>query len=217
MEEKYVYISISASVDYVDLNEKLNPHDNEIGLTWSDYLCGKWILLNEEQIAFRDHNPSASIKEVFDMQLDPVQSPENGLLEIARKRKLQEIEEQDMYSNKFFISVTKGGAEINNVELWIDKDLRNSLYSITLPALQKDGETVTKLWATGAPPVSIEVPVSWALEKLPLLEIYAKKTYDIRSKNEASVYNAATIEEIGSIDVISGYPLFLTFELNLDL
>ena len=93
----------------------------------------------------------------------------------------------------------------------------NSSYSITLPALQSDGETKTKLWTTGTPPQSIEVPISWAMEKLPLLEIYAKRTYDRRASNEAATYAATTVEEIQAINVKADYPNFLTFELNLDL
>lgn len=35
--------------------------------------------------------------------------------------------------------------------------------------------------------------------------------------NEAAAYAATTVEEIAQIDVKADYPLFLTFELNLDL
>ena len=55
------------------------------------------------------------------------------------------------------------------------------------------------------------------MEKLPLLEIYAKRTYDRRASNEAAAYAATTVEEIQAIDVKADYPHFLTFELNLDL
>ena len=34
--------------------------------------------------------------------------------------------------------------------------------------------------------------------------------------NEAAVYAATTVEEIEAINVKANYPLFLTFELNLD-
>ena len=143
--------------------------------------------------------------------------PEPDELSIALQAKLQEIADQDAFSNKFFVSVTRGGIEVANQELWIGKDLRNSLYSITLPALQSDGETTTKLWTTGTPPQAIEVPISWAIKYLPYLEIYAKRTYDCRARNEAAAYAATTVEEIQAIDVKADYPYFLTFELNLDL
>lgn len=191
------------------------------GTTLEDYEQGAFLLLSSEQVAFHEAHPDASPVEVWNMEISsfpqPEPVPEPDALVIARQEKLQEIADQDEFSNKFFVSVTQGGVEVANQELWIDKDLRNSLYSITLPALQSDGETKTKLWTTGTPPQSIEVPISWAMEKLPLLEIYAKRTYDRRASNEAATYAATTVEEIQAINVKADYPNFLTFELNLDL
>ena len=46
-----------------------------IGETWQDYLDGKWVELSEQQLAFRDEHPEASIKEVFDMQMTPPPEP----------------------------------------------------------------------------------------------------------------------------------------------
>lgn len=191
------------------------------GTTLDDYEQGAFLLLSSEQVAFHEAHPDASPIECWNMEIpsspEPEPVPEPDALVIARQEKLQEIADQDEFSNKFFVSVTQGGVEVANQELWIDKDLRNSLYSITLPALQSDGETKTKLWTTGTPPQSIEVPIIWAMEKLPLLEIYAKRTYDRRASNEAATYAATTVEEIQAIDVKADYPHFLTFELNLDL
>lgn len=197
------------------------PNSYKTGTTIEDYDNGAFLLLSSEQVAFHEAHPEASPIECWNMEIpsspEPEPVPEPDALVIARQEKLREIADQDEFSNKFFVSVTQGGVEVANQELWIDKDLRNSLYSITLPALQSDGETKTKLWTTGTPPQSIEVPISWAMEKLPLLEIYAKRTYDRRASNEAAAYAATTVEEIQAIDVKADYPHFLTFELNLDL
>ena len=197
------------------------PNSYKTGTTNEDYDNGAFLLLSSEQVAFHEAHPEASPIECWNMEIpsspEPEPVPEPDALVIARQEKLQEIADQDEFSNKFFVSVTQGGVEVANQELWIDKDLRNSLYSITLPALQSDGETKTKLWTTGTPPQSIEVPISWAMEKLPLLEIYAKRTYDRRASNEAATYAATTVEEIQAINVKADYPNFLTFELNLDL
>lgn len=200
------------------------PSSYLIGTTIEDYDNGAYLLLSDEQSAFHEAHPDATQLEVWNMELTPVPepptpepTPEPEPLAEARRQKLQEIKTQDEFSNKFFVSVTQNGTEVANQELWIDKDLRNSLYSITLPALQSDGETTTKLWTTGMPPQSIDVPISWALKYLPYLEIYAKRTYDLRASNEAAAYTATTVEAIAQIDVKLNYPHFLTFELNLDL
>lgn len=196
------------------------PNSYKTGTTLEDYQSGAYTLLNAEQEAFHKAHPEATQMEAWEMEMrQPAAQPqsEEYRLETARAAKLSEIEAQDAFSNKFFVSVTSGGHEVANQELWIDKDLRNSLYSITLPALQSDGETTTKLWTAGTPPQSVEVPISWALAKLPLLEIYAKRTYDLRAANTAAAYAAQSVEELEAIDAKAGYPNFLTFELNMDL
>lgn len=212
---------------FLEIGEELNTTDNVVVYTWEDFIDNNvaWLKLSDEQELFYSNHPDATPEEVYNMEIpepvpdpEPVPEPEpEDSLEAARRAKLAEIEEQDDFSNKFFVSVMQGGMEVANQELWIDKDLRNSLYSITLPALQGDGETTTKLWTTGTPPESLDVPIPWAMEKLPLLEIYAKRTYDRRASNEAAVYAATTVDEIAQIDVKANYPKFLTFELNLDL
>lgn len=215
-----IYINKTAKGIYVELDSALDPESNLIGTTWDDFSNGYWVLLSDEQIAFRDANPDASISEAFNMELEKVVESNFAEIEVLKNEKLDEILRADVMSNKFFTSVVKDGVEINNVQLWIDKDLRNSLYSITLPALKKDGHKTTKLWTQDTPPVSIEVPIDWALDKLPLLEVYAKETYDKRAENESAVYKAyeeGDLEALKNIDVFGGYPLVRTFELNLDL
>lgn len=215
-----IYINKTASDFYVELDSALDPESNLIGSTWEDYMNGCWILLSEEQISFRENNPNASVEEVFNMKLTEYENRENDEITQLRDELLSKIESADNFSNKFYISVISEGVEVANQQLWIDKDLRNSLYSITLPALKKDGHTTTKLWTNDTPPVSIEVPIDWALDKLPLLEVYAKETYDKRAENESAVYKAyndGDLETLKNIDVFGGYPLVRTFELNLDL
>ena len=217
-----IYINRTVKGYYVELNSALDEKSNLIGTTWEDFKNEYWILLSDEQIAFKNDNPDASIKEVFMMKLDekPVVDEEKIALDNAKRDKLREIEEQDEKSNLFYIDVIKEGVLIAHQSLWIDKDLRNSLYSITLPALKAKGESTTKLWTTDKPPVSIEVPIDWAMEKLPELEVYAKQTYDKKAENEAAVYSAYENKDLNAlmeVDVYSGYPLVKTFELNLDL
>ncbi|RHO68265.1 hypothetical protein DW083_16520, partial [Parabacteroides sp. AF48-14] len=150
-------IYIHKNTGFWELTDIL-PASYRVGRTLEDYEQGAYLDLSDEQAAFHAEHPDASQMEVWNMELTPepeqpvVPDPEPDDLAIARQAKLQEIAEQDEFSNKFFVSVTQGGIEVANQELWIDKDLRNSLYSITLPALQSDGETKTKLWTTGTPP-----------------------------------------------------------------
>ena len=219
---KYTYITKKNRLTYIGLNDLLDPSSNDIGNSYLDFLAGKWVLLSEEQVLFKEEHPDATIREVLDMKIAE-REPEPSQAEVieaevfnrTKDRKLDEIRAQDSHSNKFFISVVSEGKEVANNEFWMDKDLRNSLLNVTLPALQKNGDTTTKLWSNTIPPTSIEVPIDWALNCIPVVEIYAKKTYDMMQGNIAKVYAAKTVDEINSIDVESGYPPYITFELNL--
>ena len=219
---KYTYITKRNKLTYIGLDNLLDPSCNDIGESYLDFLAGKWVLLSEEQVLFKEEHPDATIREVLDMKIsenEPVPSQaeviEAEVFNRAKDRKLDEIRAQDAKSNKFFISVISEGKEVANNEFWMDKDLRNSLLNVTLPALQKNGDTTTKLWSNTIPPTSIEVPIDWALNCIPVVEIYAKKTYDMMQGNIAKVYAAKTVDEINSIDVENGYPPYITFELNL--
>ena len=219
---KYTYITKKNRMNYIGLNDLLDPSSNDIGESYLDFLAGKWVLLSEEQVLFKEEHPDATIREVLDIKISE-NEPEPSQAEVieaevfnrAKDRKLDEIRAQDSQSNKFFISVISEGKEVANSEFWMDKDLRNSLLNVTLPALQQNGDTTTKLWSNTIPPTSIDVPIDWALNCIPVVEIYAKKTYDVMQGNIAKVYAAKTVDEINSIDVESGYPHYITFELNL--
>ena len=219
---KYTYITKRNNLTYIGLNDLLDPSCNDIGESYLDFLAGKWVLLSEEQMLFKKEHPDATIREVLDMKIAE-KNPEPSQAEVieaevfnrAKDRKLDEIRAQDSESNKFFISVISEGKEVANSEFWMDKDLRNSLLNVTLPALQQNGDTTTKLWSNTIPPTSIDVPIDWALNCIPVVEIYAKKTYDMMQDNIAKVYAAKTVDEINSIDVEDGYPPYITFELNL--
>ena len=219
---KYTYITKKNRLTYIGLNDLLDPSSNDIGESYLDFLAGKWVLLSEEQVQFKEEHPDATIREVLDMKIaekDPEPSQaeviESEVFNRAKDRKLDEIRAKDSQSNKFFISVISEGKEVANSEFWMDKDLRNSLLNVTLPTLKQNGDTTTKLWSNTIPPTSIEVPIDWALNCIPVVEIYAKKTYDMMQGNIAKVYAAKTVDEINSIDVESGYPPYVTFELNL--
>lgn len=96
MEEyKYIYIKRDEQAIYIGFNEPLDPEINSIGSTWEDYISSRpamWVPLSEEQIAFKEANPKATVKEVFNMEITPVPEPTpEELLEEAKNLKLNEI------------------------------------------------------------------------------------------------------------------------------
>lgn len=201
--------------------EEVLPDSYKVGTALEDYENGAYLLLSGEQVDFHESHPDASPLQVWNMEIpstpEPEPVPEPDALEIARQAKLQEIADQDKFSEKFFVMITQGGVEIANVTLWANSALRTSLISSTLPAVASDGKTTTTLWSTTTPSQPLEVPIDWAKKNLLTLEIYAKRTYDLMQINKNATLAATTVEEIAQIDPKADYPHFLTFELNLDL
>lgn len=207
-----IYINKDAQTIYVELSERLDSENNVIGTTWQDYTAGAWVLLTEEQIAFRTVHPTASVEEVFNRQLIPVPEPEpdpeptpEEKLNEAQQQKIQAIYEQDRSTEVF---------TVNGVLMWLDKNTRTSLVANTLPAEKSAGKTETTLWYAGQPPIAIPVPIAWLEEKLSELELYAKATYDTTQRHLSAVYSLTSVEEIKDYDITAGYPEMLAFVLN---
>lgn len=209
-----------------------------VGTTLEDYDNGAFLLLNDDQVAFHEANPDATPLQVWNMEIpsspEPEPVPEPNALAVARQAKLAEIEAQDRFSEKFFVSVIRyqrdenGNIlmndagdqlteEVANYTLWMDRSLRTTMLNTTLPAFQGRGDTTRKFWTIDEPSQEVEVPIGWAIDRIPRLEIYATDTYDLMQINKNATLAATTVEEIEAIDVKADYPHFLTFELNLDL
>lgn len=219
-EYKYWYINKDSATIYVGLNEKLVSDYHLIGEGWDDYEKGAWVLLSKDQISFKNDNPDASVQEVLNMQLEldsesepaPEPSPED-LFKKAVSEKVCSIRELDNASNVFYV---KQGE--NKIALWLDKNTRNSILNVTLPAERAKGKTSTTLWNEGnymnnIAPIPLTVPIEWMEEKLLELELYAKETYDIKNENFAALFNCTSIEEVKNLDIMSKYPKPRVFEL----
>ena len=208
------------------------------GTTFEDYEQGAFLLLSSEQVAFHEAHPDASPIECWNMEIpsspEPEPVPEPDALVIARQAKLAEIEAQDKFSEKFFVSLIRylwdengnilvdnaGGKiteEVANYTLWMDRSLRTTMLNTTLPAFKGRGDATRKFWTIDEPSQEVEIPIQWAIDRIPRLEIYATETYDLMQINKNATLAATTVEEIQAIDVKADYPHFLTFELNLDL
>lgn len=190
------YINKDADTIYVELQNELDPANNQIGTTWDDYVNGCWVLLTNDQLEFRTTHPQASVEEVFNMQLIPASTEEEKQDE-ARQKKIAAIYEQDRSTEQF---------TVNGMPMWLDKNTRTSLVANTLPAEKAAGKTETTLWYAGYPPVAIPVPIAWLEEKLSELELYAKATYDTTQSHLAAVYSLSTADEIEAYDHTAGYP-----------
>lgn len=228
---------------FYDIEEELNTTDNVVVYTWEDFIDNNvaWLKLSTEQELFYNAHPNATPEEVYNMEIpspipDPEPEPAPGpdTLEVARRAKLAEIEAQDKFSEKFFVSVIryqrddneniltdiageKLTEEVANYTLWVDRGLRTTMLNTTLPAFRDRGDKTRTFWTLDEPSQKVDIPIQWAIDRIPRLEIYATETYDMLASNTNATLAATTVDEIAQIDVKADYPLFLTFELNLDL
>lgn len=228
---------------FYDIEEELNTTDNVVVYTWEDFIDNNvaWLKLSDEQELFYSDHPDATPEEVYNMEIpepapdpEPEPAPEPDVLEAARRAKLAEIEAQDKFSEKFFVSVIryqrddneniltdiageKLTEEVANYTLWMDRGLRTTMLNTTLPAFRDRGDKTRTFWTLDEPSQKVDIPIQWAIDRIPRLEIYATETYDMFASNTNAVYAATTVGEIAQIDVKANYPKFLTFELNLDL
>ena len=83
--KKYVYIKKDAARGFVELGKPLDKKSYPVGTTWQDFLDGKWVLLSAAQVKFREDNPSATVKEVWEMQMEEhiEPTPEPSIAEIV--------------------------------------------------------------------------------------------------------------------------------------
>ena len=175
---------------------KLDARYN-LGVSYEDYYNGKYVALNEAQLLFYKENPSASIKEIWDMQLDAPYTPS---LEIVRDAKIREIKVYDQ-------STAVNEFTLNGQTMWLDKATRVGLMN-SISIEKEAGRTETKLWF-GA--IEYTIPIAQAIQMLQALELYALDCYNVTQRHISSVQELNSIEEIKQYNYTNNYPDKLIF------
>lgn len=131
------YIRKSIKGYYIDFPEEIDAQywAGKIGSTYEDFRNDKWILLSDEQLAFKEAHPNLSIKNIIEMT-EP--TPYQRTIEDAKFEKLAQIDEYDSSDavNSFDIVV-----DGNTISAWLTPDQRanykNSLDSAELLGLEE--------------------------------------------------------------------------------
>ena len=202
---KVTYIKKSIPKQYVEFETPLNPEEyNNLGETWQDYLDNKWVPLNNEQIAFHKANPTATVKEVWDMQITPTPT---RTLEQAKREKLTQIE---VYDN----SDTVNGFDIvmgeETMTTWITPEQRAN-YKNSLDSAELLGLTEVHPVFNG-----IQLTLETAMAKMALaqIQIYADRCFIVTETHKANVEALETIEDVDGYDNTTIYPERLTFTIE---
>lgn len=168
-----------------------------IGSTLEDFYNNKWVLLSDEQVAFHEEHPYASIREVFNMQTNIV--PERTL-EQAKFEKKQRIEEYDN-------SDAVNSFTINGNQMWLTVDQRQQI-GTQISANEAVGRENMTRWFNE---IEFTFPISTWKQMLTALEVYAGDALNVTEAHKAAVDSLTTIEAVDSYDYTASYPSKLIF------
>ena len=202
---KFTYIKHDISGFYIEFDEKFNPAlYNNLGETYQDFLDNKWVLLSDEQVAFHNEYPYASVKEVWDMELTP--APQRTL-EQAKAEMIQRI---DDYDN----SPSVNGFTVNGtIEGWFTAEERSN-YKSSIDAAKLLGiEKLTFFIGD----MLMEIAPADAEMMLAQIQLYADQCYIVTKGHKLSVEELDTIEEVDAFPFMSGYPQKLDFPYAVDV
>lgn len=196
------YIKKSIPGHYMTLAQPLDPttHDN-VGDTYEHYLHNWWVLLSDEQVAFHEANPEASVEEVIEMQLKEIQ-------EVDEVKKLKEdlllkIDNYDRSDsvNSFILNEV--------IKSWFTVQERLN-YKQSVEAAKLLGEETLEFLIEG---MILSVSTAAAEYMLAQIQRYADKCYMVTQQHKANVNALTTEEELQNYDYTQDYPEMLKFEL----
>lgn len=196
-----VYIKKNIKGNYFEIDEPLNPELYiNIGETYQDYLNNKWVLLNEDQINFRNENPEASVEEVFAMALTPAYE---RTLDDAKNDKISQIEAYNVS---------------NNVDSFIVNDTITSWLTVEERLNYKQSVEAAKLMnieklSFFIEDYRMEVTLDQAEQMLAMIQLYADECFMVTKQHKINVKALETVEEVDNYDHTSGYPEQLKFNL----
>ena len=197
----FIYIKKNVRGYFVELPEELTSdlYDN-LGETYADYLNNKWVKLSDEQIAFREANPSASVREVWDMALTP---PYERTVEDARHELLDKIERYNVSKNvdSFIVNDT--------ITHWFTVQERLN-YKQSIEAAKLLGVETLSFYIGD---IKMDITPDQAEQMLALIQLYADQCFMTTKQHKLNAQALETIEEIDAYDHTKDYPEKLNFQL----
>lgn len=206
-----IYINKTAYNIYIELDEALDAESNFVGSTWEDFESGAWLPLSEEQVKFREENPTASVREVWDMATAEVPVHKRTALQ-AKAGMIQKITEYDRSEavNRFTVNGQVGG--------WFTPEERSN-YKSSIDAAKLLGVEKLSFYIGD---IMMEVAPEQAEQMLAMIQLYADRCFIVTKQHKLTVegyFSSEVLSEeekislIDSYDFTAGYPEKLNFEL----
>lgn len=198
------YIKKSVNGHYVTCDEPIDSvyWEGKIGTTYQDYLDGKWVLLSAEQVAFKDAHPTASVGEVFNMAIAPI-----DYVAEAKTNKLNEIDSYDNSQAVNGFDIIHNGVVV--ATHWFEPNIRanykNSVESAELVGLP------TVSFYVGDMPLTLTTQNAKLM--LAQIQLYADACYIVTKQHQAAIEAMDNEEDINEYDITVGYPTRLSFTI----
>ena len=190
----YTYIKKSVPKHYVELSQKLSDAEfNNIGSSFDDYLNDKWVLLSKKQVEFHKENPSASVKEVFDMQIVRVEHERS--LQDAKQEMITQIYRHDA-------SDAVNSFSIAGIDAWFSVQERLN-YKQSVEAAKLLGVDELNFFVGNQ---ELSVSTAKAEQMLAALQLYADECFLVTKRHVLAVENLNSIEDVDGYDFTVGYP-----------
>lgn len=180
-------------MSYVYINREIYPNqlvqgdpldDNYAkGYSYDDYINGNpapWIELGEEQLAFKEANPKATVKEIIEAKLD-----DSRLLNEEKSAKYEEIRTYENNNlHEFFL---------DDQNIYIPEyDRRNAL---------ADGAIAGKITIMG-----LKFDMTEGKILIGMMDKYDNDLTTALGDKQKQISIATTVEQVRDVDVQSGYP-----------
>lgn len=196
------YIKKDIKGNYYEIAEALSSNlYNNLGETYQDFLSNKWVKLNNQQLAFKNEHPNASVKEVFEMTLTP--KPEITIDSIKQSK----IDEISIYD------------ESENVNSFIVNDTITAWFTVEERLNYKQSIEAAKLMNVDKlsffiGDIKLDITPELGEQMLAMIQLYADQCFIVTKQHKLNVQALETIEEVSNYDYRSGYPEKLKFELK---
>lgn len=153
------------------------------GYSYDDYINGNpapWIELGEEQLAFKEANPKATVKEIIEAKLD-----DSRLLNEEKSAKYEEIRTYENENLHEFL--------LDDQNIYIPEyDRRNAL---------SDGAIADKITIMG-----MKFDITEGKILIEMMDKYDNDLMSALGAKRREVSLATTVEQVRAVDAQSGYP-----------
>lgn len=178
---EYTYINKEVRGIYATFPYELDAN-NEIGTTWEDYVAGMWVMLSEEQLAWKAEHPTASVQEVFNMQVTPpVEPTPEQKLRQAQNVKYMEINNAASAASHYYVDEN----DVYTADRLSVKNLCNINKTVSLNGVSYKSEILSK-----------------AMDEV---SVQSDKINSVASTLSKQVQEAAAAEDVEAIEV-TGFP-----------